>query len=170
MAERRISPKQPKSFAADAAIFLTAALFSLPALASNSTPIPCPLSEQATLEVLPDELVASTVSHDVSYVVAGKPPAAKSSDIANPVSLLAPRAEAAIREAFRDGETDAARTTVSELIRTVITTPMAGTEADIDAPEADAKIETPSGMTTRLPGVSDDELSRFKKQMFRRDI
>ena len=170
MAERRYSPKQPKSFAADAAIFLSAALFSLPALASNSTPIPCPLSVQATLKVSPDELVATTVSHDVSYVVAGKAPAAKSQDIANPVSLLAPRAEAAIREAFRDGETAPAHTRVSEQITTIVTTPMAGTEAEIDASEKDAKIETPSGMTTRLPGVSDDDLSRFKKQMFRRDI
>ncbi len=170
MAERRISPKQPKSFAANAAIFLTAALFSLPALASSSTPIPCLLSDQATLKALPDELVATTVSHDISYVAPDKAPAPKTSDIANPVSPLAPRAEAAIRAAFRDGESVVSRTSVSELIRTVVTTPMAGAESEIDERENDAKIETPSGMTTRLPGVSDDDLSRFKKQMFRRDI
>lgn len=162
MAERRYSPKQPKSFAADAAIFLTAALFSLPALASSSTQIPCPLTDQATLEVSTDELVATKVSHDVSYVAPGKGSVTRTSDIVNPMSLLAPRAEAAIREAFRDSDTVATKT--------LITPPMAGTAPELAESDEDAKIETPSGMTTRLPGVSDDDLSRFKKQMFRRDI
>ena len=168
MAERRISPKHPKSFAANAAIFLSAALISLPALGSNSTPIPCPLSDQATLDVSPDELVATAVSHDVSYAAPGR--ASAKTDTSNPVSLLAPRAEAAIREAFQQGESAPAGTRVSELLRTVVTTQLESTDSDVNAPEEDAKIETPSGMTTRLPGVSDDDLSRFKKQMFRRDI
>ncbi len=171
MAKRRISPKQPKSFAADAAIFLSAALFSLPALASSSTPIPCPLSNLATLEVLPGELIATKISNDVSYVTPVKDPIARTSGLANPTSLLAPRAEAAIREAFRDSVTGATRSAAPELAKAVVTPPMASTASELDeSDDVGEKLEAPSAMKTRLPGVSDDDLSRFKKQMFRRDI
>ena len=169
MAERRIPPKQLGSFAANAAIFLTAALFSLPAIASSSSPIPCPTSEQPDLNVSPEALVATTVSHDISYVTPSQSAIPKQSDVINPASLLAPRAEAAIREAFGDSSASPAVTPVIELIKTV-TPPMADGDAKLEEYAEDAKIESPSGMTTRLPGVSDDDLSRFRKQMFRRDI
>lgn len=169
MAERRIPPKQPGSFAANAAILLTAAFFSLPAVASSSTPIPCPKSEQPNLKVSTDALAATTVSHDISYVTPSQNAVPKQSENINPASLLAPRAEAAIREAFGESEQSPTVAPVIELIKTV-TPPMADGETQLDEFEEDATIETPSGMTTRLPGVSDDDLSRFKKQMFRRDI
>ncbi len=171
MAQGRFSPKHPKSFAAEAAIFLSAVLFSLPALASSSTPIPCPLSDLATLEVLPGELMATKVSNDISYLIPVKDAMTKTSGLANPTSLLAPRAEAAIREVFRDSTTGATRSTAPELAKAVVTPPMVSTASELDeSDDADEKRVTPSAMKTRLPGVSDDDLSRFKKQMFRRDI
>lgn len=170
MAKRHDPRKHPDSFAASAAIFLTAALFSLPALASTTSSLPCPNS-RPSLDVSADELVTATVSHDVAYVAPDKSTAARLPATLTPASLLAPRAEAAIREAFRDNQTTSENTAVIDLAKTTIATPpMAGTESEADKTEDDARMETPSGMTTRFPGVSDDDLSRFKKQMFRRDI
>ncbi len=63
-----------------------------------------------------------------------------------PARLLAPRAEAAIEEVFR---TDS----VTDL-----------TKRDASRSEAEPAMET------RLPGVSDDDQSQYKKQMYRRDI
>ncbi|MCH7830411.1 MAG: hypothetical protein IIB75_07590 [Proteobacteria bacterium] len=63
-----------------------------------------------------------------------------------PDHLLAPGAAAAILEAFRtDPLTDMAK-------------------REKDKPESEPVMET------RLPGVSDEDQSRFKKRMYRRDI
>lgn len=171
MAKRRDTPRKTKSIAAEAAIFVTAAIFSLPALATNDSPIPCPESEQATLTVAKNELVASKVSHDISYVTPDKAPVAVKTKIVNPASLLAPRAEAAIREAFEDSDEETASPApVGTFIRSAVTPPMVEAETSSDPVIEDTESQSDSGMTTRLPGVSDDDLSRFKKQMFRRDI
>jgi hypothetical protein len=163
MTNRRSKLFLSKPVVAKAAIVATCALFALPALASSPAETPCPKSEQATLIVPASELVTTTVSHDVL-------PVSKSSTGVSKTSLLAPRAEAAIREAFNDSEfpADQAGTAVDvELINTVLqppAAPMAETE------KADTQPEPQTGMKTQLPGIADDELSRFKKQMFRRDI
>tara|TARA_R110002096_G_scaffold117236_3_gene254155 strand:+ start:15132 stop:15647 length:516 start_codon:yes stop_codon:yes gene_type:complete len=171
MAQRRRAPKQPKSIAAEAAIFVTAAIFSLPALATTQSPMPCPKSEPATLTVPKNELIASKVSHDISYTSADKPAIAIRTKMVNPASLLAPRAEAAIREAFEDSSSESATPApAGAFLKTTVTPPMADVETGADPVTDDTETPTESGMTTRLPGVSDAELSRFKKQMFRRDI
>ena len=170
MAKRHDPRKHPDSFAASAAIFLMAALFSVPALASTPSSVPCPNS-RPSLDVSANELVTATVSHDIAYVAPDKATTARPAAAIKPVNLLAPRAEAAIRKAFRDNETTSDGTALVDLAETTTATPpMVGTEAETEKTEDDARIETPSGMTTRFPGVSDDDLSRFKKQMFRRDI
>ncbi len=47
---------------------------------------------------------------------------------------------------------------------------MAGTEAKPE-PATDNEGAVPdSGMNTQLPGVSDEDFLRYKKQMYRRDI
>lgn len=63
-----------------------------------------------------------------------------------PARLLAPRAKAAIEEAFR-------------------------TDSLIDLTKHDEnRSESELKMETRLPGVSADDQSLYKKQMYRRDI
>jgi hypothetical protein len=48
---------------------------------------------------------------------------------------------------------------------------MAGTDAKpVSAPEDDETTVPDSGMNTKLPGVSEEDFLRYKKQMYRRDI
>jgi hypothetical protein len=94
-------------------------------------------------------------------------------DIPSPTSsILAPLAEAAIREAFK--EPDNARETGASLPKAAVVAPMAGAESgpvessnDDDSAEGSGPVPE---INTRLPGVSDEVLSRYKKQMYRRDI
>ena len=140
---RRYDRKQRNTFAAGAAFFLVAGICTAPALAATSSQIDC--SEEATkatLEVPARLLAANLVSHDKT-------------ESPLPSSLLAPRASAAIRNAFILSHTP----------------PMAGTDAKpVSASEDDESTVPDSGMNTELPGVSDEYLVRFKKQMYRRDI
>lgn len=172
MAQRRHTPKQTKSIAAEAAIVVTAAIFSLPALATNQSSIPCPKSERATLSVPKTELTASKVSHDIAYTAADKATVVVRTKLANPASLLAPRAEAAIREAFEDSSKESASPAPAGtfLKTSTVTPPMVDIDTGNDAVIDETETSPESGMNTRLPGVSDADLSRFKKQMFRRDI
>ena len=140
MAHRQSTPKQQKTFAANVAFFVTAAILGAPALAATSNSVPCSEISEATLEVSANALIAKVVSHEV-------PPNSDSpvDDIesVSSASLLAPRAEAAIRDAFKESERS--KETLSQ------TVPV-------------------SDMNTKLPGVSDVASSRYKRQMFRRDI
>ncbi len=43
-------------------------------------------------------------------------------------------------------------------------------EDDEEAAESEAEAEEPKALRIRVPGVSDDDLVRFKRQMYRRDI
>lgn len=154
MAERRETPKQPKSFAANVAIVISAAFLGLPAVAATDSPVPCPASERATLVVKASELTAVAVSHDVSFAPASSDAKVEDAEIVNSATLLAPRAEAAIRDAFKESDVS--------VLPVTLTTPVVGNDAEEDKDD--------TAMITRLPGVTDDELSRFRKQMFRRDI
>jgi len=168
MADRHSLPERDGSFVANAALVVVAAIFTVPALASTATNIPCPEAPDATLDVPADALVAKVVNHNipVSDIINGEEIKVASSE-----SLLVPRAAAAVRDAFEetDGtDSDAADAT---LTNAVLTPPMAGTESKQDSDsDSDAISESDSGMNTKLPGISDDDFSRYKKQMYRRDI
>ena len=155
------------------------AAFALPALASTVARESCSSSEKATLAVSPDKFVATTVSHDVSVPNSEDPniPEVSPRDLQR--NLLAPRAEAAIREAFEDSES---RVSIEDaptendidvkLIESVLRIPpvlRAKTEDQIEK-DSDSQSKPDEGMKTVLPGIADDELSQFKKVMFRRDI
>ena len=64
--------------------------------------------------------------------------------------LLKPRFEATVREVFAEDEEEAQ-------------------ETESEA-EADAEAEQPKALRIRVPGVTDEDLVRFKRQMYRRDI
>jgi hypothetical protein len=160
MADRRTQPRQQTSFAVTAAVFLaTAIITSAPTLAASDRHMPCPANTQvADLEVPVQALVAQLVNNDIPS------PAA---------SILAPLAEAAIREAFKDTDGEVKLPT-ADLAKVTVAAPMAGTESTSVAPSNDADNDNIVGpapdINTRLPGVSDEALSRYKKQMYRRDI
>jgi hypothetical protein len=53
-------------------------------------------------------------------------------------------------------------------------TPSALAESSVDttdlAPNLQSEQQETEGLDTRIPGISDDELQRFKRQMYRKDI
>ncbi len=150
------------------------AAIALPALANTVARKTCPSTEIANLSVPADALVTNTVSHDVAVPRSedSVPPEIAVREFEQ--NLLTPRAEAAIREAFQedDADVDDANVIESTLIESVLRAPpivRAKTDEQINE-STESSSETDNGMKTALPGVADDELSQFKKVMFRRDI
>ncbi len=165
MFDRRKMPFQQNSFAAAAALVLMSGVLATPSLAATSGHIPCEKSTAATLLVQVDELAAELVSHSAS--------SAKNEEMNSAAneSLLAPLAEAAIRDAFSKSENMSRAATAPITVNAISTPPMAGTDAKSEIVEdSDDKVESDTVMNTRLPGISDDDLLRYKKQMYRRDI
>ena len=140
---RRYKTNQRNTFAAGAAVFVIAGICTAPALAATSSQIDCPEeATKATLDVPARLLTTDLVSLDEI-------------EIAPSSSLLAPRASAAIRNAFISSHTP----------------PLVGADAKpVSASEDDESTVPDPGMNTKLPGVSDEDLLRYKKQMYRRDI
>ena len=155
MFDRRCKPNQRNTFAAGAAFFVMAGICATPALAATSARIDCP--EEATRATL-DVLATDLVSHSIPAASIGDEKTTAEIDeikIAPSSRLLAPRAAAAIRNAFISAHTP----------------PMAGTDSKpVPASEDDESTPPDSGMNTELPGVSDEDLLRYKKKMYRRDI
>ena len=145
MARRRFAPNVCNSQSVNKTLLLLAACFALlPALAAK------PL---ATI----DETAAAMEVNDSA-----------------PDRFLTPQAEAAIRNAFRDEievATERRRAGLADATPMPTPIPVVEKNARTDADEAvsnDSKKAT--GMNTRLPGISDEDTVRYKKQMFRRDI
>ena len=146
---RRYKFNQRNTFAAGAAIFVMAGVCTAPALAANTARVDCPEeTTKATLDVSARLLATNGVSHSL--------PDTEIDEIeATPSSLLAPRAAEAIRNAFMSSHTP----------------PMIGADTKpASASESDESTVPDAEMNTELPGVSDEDLLRYKKQMYRRDI
>jgi hypothetical protein len=142
MAHWQSTPKRQKTFAAVAAVLVTAAILSAPAIAATTVPVPSDVPED-----------------DIEAV--------------SSASLLAPQAEAAIRDAFKDSanvsELQSSKDTESS--DSISTRPVAGAKYNshttVNSDDGTMPIRE---MNTKLPGVSDVASSSYKKQMFRRDI
>jgi len=169
MANRDSGLLAQKTLAASAASFVLLAI-SFPALAASGNKLLCHEESNANLDVPVEKLSAKLIDHDVSTetledIVTGT---VDHKLVAS--RLLAPRAEAAIRDAFEDSALDEEHP-APDLTNSVLSRPVAGVDAAAKpegrkAPEGDSS----PAMNTQLPGVSEDDLSRFKKQMYRRDI
>lgn len=136
---------RPDKFHLIAAAVLLLSAWTVSASAASGYQALCPDTESATLEIRDTELDAITAD--------GLPASAVGDDTSDAVAasqLLQSGPEAALSEAFTDS--DAA--TVSGVDEAV--SPQAGDDT--------------VSINTRVPGVADDELTRYKRQMFRRDI
>jgi len=145
MAVRPTGRKQGNIAAVAASLLLTALVATLsaaPTFAAPAYEALCNKTHDATLDVSENELTATPVSHDVV-----EPDSADRVDVLSADHLLKPRVEATVREVFVDSDDEAE-------------------PAEAVPTEAD----DPVIMNTRVPGVSDDELARFKRQMYRKDI
>jgi len=158
MADRRTQPQQQSGIVACAALFLMIAMVDM-ALAASDKQFPCPNDTLAgDLDVSVQALVTYLASNDIS---------------GPSTSLLAPLAEAAIREAFNGAdsalelpETDFIKAAVFPTLVEAEPNPVVSPDNENSTSNAGPVPE----MNTRLPGVSDEALSRYKKQMYRRDI
>jgi|GEM_PF-1323315 len=162
MFDRRISSDTKNTFAAAAALLVVTGALGAPALAATSDPLPCRAATEATLHVQVETLTTEVVSHNLPATTIGENSAPAASaleemEVSSSSSLLAPRAVAAIKDAFSDGE----ERTISSASAKTQPEPIV---------EDDELQESEIGMKPKLPGVSDDDLSRHKKQMYRRDI
>lgn len=143
MADGQPTQKAYRKFAASAAVLLLITWHAVPAIASQ----------------------------EVAASLTDKTEALAERESKSQTRFLAPRAEAAIREAFaiaRDVP-DASRDSSSPQAASV--PPLAEADSSADASGTDdSRDVTPPGMNTRLPGVSEKDLLLYKKQMYRRDI
>lgn len=144
MAVRLSEPKRGNIAAA--ATLVLAGWFAGPAPAAPSPEVFCDEAQEATLEVSREQLAATTVSHEFENQEVN-------ARTVNEIGVL-PRGhllktgvEAAVREIFDDADND------SE------------TEDVVTAEPAETTI-----LNTRVPGVSNDRMARFKRQMLRKDI
>ena len=168
MAKRQSSTQQ-RTLAANAALFVLAAIFAAPALAATSSRIPCSEIPEATLDVAVNALITETVAHNIPAPSIIDKSAIDDISVVSSRNLLAPRAEEAIREAFEEIDSARIKSSDAGLSESLMTAPIAGSESKAEATETQDK-EVVSGMNTKLPGVSDVAMLRYKKQMFRRDI
>ncbi len=143
MAGRQSMSKAHKNIAASAAILLLAAWYTTPANAN-----------QEVAASLTDE--TEILAEHYSY---------------SPARFLVPRAEAAIRDAFKVAPSVSESSPDFDSAQTIASPPMAEAKSPADAAGIDdGQTETPHGMKTRLPGVSEKDLLLYKKQMYRKDI
>lgn len=158
MFDRRSMANQQSVLAAGTALMLLAGIFTAPALAATQAQLPCLDATEATLEVPAQILGTEFANNEIPSVsFSDDETISEISEIgfASSSSLLAPRAEAAIRDAFSAPHT----------------APIAGTEAKPeDESDDDENADTDLEMNAKLPGISDDDFLRYKKQMYRRDI
>ena len=171
MFDRSRRPNCSGTVAAGAVFLVLAGILSAPALASTTTRFLCSEVTEATLHVSVAALAADVVSHNIPVAPRNADTAGVEIEKAATTSLLAPRAEAAIREAFRNNDEAAVESSKTAFSRAVLTPPMVGTDSKIEHQnDADNRARPDSGMNTRLPGVSNDAMLLYKKKMYRRDI
>ena len=150
MAGRQSAPNPGHRLAACAAILLTLAWHAGPAAASANTPEMCDDAGQRSFEIPGSKLAVLDVGRDVDSNSSEVGHSDGDVDALLPTNYLSPQAEAALRELLED-------------------TKKASPDSPIaDAPGAD-RGEQPA-MKARVPGVSDNDLARYKRQMYRRDI
>jgi len=169
MADRQVSPKQHRILAANAAFVVLAAIFAVQALAATSSRIPCSEAAEVTLSVAFETLISETFSHKVPAPSILGESLIDEISIVSPISVLAPRAAEAIRDAFAEIDIATANSPVADPSNGALAPPVAGAEPKTETSEAEED-ETVSGMNAKLPGFSDDAMLRYKKRMFRRDI
>lgn len=160
MADRNSGLTTQETLAAGTASLLLFAI-SVPALAASSNKLLCDEESDANLVIKVETLTTKVVDHDVTL-------SALEDVVAS--HLLAPRAEAAIRDAFEESELEDEHP-APDLSTSVLSRPVAGADATAKPKNLETERSDPvSSMNTRLPGVSDEDLLRFRKQMYRRDI
>jgi len=152
------------SFAASTMLLMSLGVLATPAVAATSAQLPCAQSTAPTLHVEQNELVSTAVSHNTSV-------GSENIGSENVQNILTPRAAAAIREVFENSDTFDMTPSSTDAASDALPSPLLDTGSKPAVSEkANSDVDTESAMNTKLPGISDEELIRYKKQMYRRDI
>jgi len=150
MEGRQLMRTRGNHIAAGAAILLMAAWQTGPAFASTNSAEICDDASASSFEVSGSQLEAINFSHEIDANGVEITKSNNDADELSPTHYLTPRAEVALRKVFEKSSTPVADSPVAE-------TPL----ADDDQQPA---------VKTRVPGVSDNDLARYKRHMYRRDI
>jgi len=156
MSRRHSLPKQGTR-AAMAVLFALAWIG--PAGASPGYPSSCDDAGDPLLEITESALTATNVSHDIPVSSAESVPVSRG---ISPAKLFRPGAAASLRKAFDDGTNRLEELTSGPVVD--VSPPVRRDERSV------AEADKPSTMNTRVPGVSSEELARYKRQMYRKDI
>ncbi len=103
-----------------------------------------------SFEISGSQLKAIKISHEIDASRAETSKSNNDADALSPAKYLSPKAEAELRKVFEKSTKPAADSPIAETRL-----------ADGD--------EQPA-VKARVPGVSDNDLARYKRQMYRRDI
>ncbi len=156
MAGRQTAPHQRPSIAASAASLVLLAWCAGAATAAPSVNPQCDSIADPSLEFPVHELSAEIVSHDAEAAAPEQTPAEAPDDALTPARYLLPQAREAAREAFQE-----------------VTAPIADVvppvTKEVATPRQDDADESPA-IKSRIPGVSADDLQRYRRQMYRTDI
>ncbi|MGB5490172.1 MAG: hypothetical protein WBM76_05030 [Woeseiaceae bacterium] len=104
----------------------------------------------SSLEIPTDQLLVANIGHEFDATTIVVEQAEESKDDIGATKILGPSAEAALRQVFDDSA-----------------------DASADEPdEQESAIDRGDQplIKARVPGVSEDDLARYKRQMYRRDI
>lgn len=171
MFDRHDKPTGVANFAVVVAVSLMGGALSSSAVAATSGHIPCSELTEATLNIPDNVFVTELVNSEEVVLPIGSESPKSDVEVAASSTLLGPRAEEAIRNAFLERDAAAIEAVSKEVSSSLVTPPMAGTDSQSDASsESQEDDSNNSEMNAKLPGISDDDLSRYKKQMYRRDI
>jgi hypothetical protein len=149
MAGRFLTPYSGRLYAVCVATWLLAVSYTSPVFAS-SPPATASDAPGGTLPEVATEQLHSLVTDDFD---AGNTVNERPNDTDGsfkPADYLTPENESALRELLQEGVEDS---------------PAPPDDADTAAEE-----DTPATIKARMPGVSDIELERYKRYMYRRDI
>ncbi|MEL7185409.1 MAG: hypothetical protein AAFN50_03095 [Pseudomonadota bacterium] len=155
MAELEFGPAKPPGSASRATLLLLGCLLATPVFAATPHHILCSESDSPTLDVPIESLTTEVISHDLSVKSIEKDDTIVKTKIVLNTPVLEPRARQAIRNAFRD-----------ELIETAAD----DIKVEVETDDAEIDEQPPRVMNTQLPGVTQEKLERYKRQMYRRDI
>ena len=170
MAPQQSKSNQRRNRVAKLALAAFAVCQCAPLLAATPNSILCDDTGEAALDFVFPELSTQVVDHDISMTTLDEIAAAAEKMEMSPARLLAPRAEAAIRNAFGFDDEFPSQHESADYDPQRSMLPIAGTDRPVNSERNESRTDKPLGLTTRLPGISDDDLSRYKKQMYRRDI
>lgn len=150
MAGRYLTPISGRFFGACTAAWLLASLPGSQALASSNVPPSCDDEASIALEIPASQLHVSDINREFEAKNAAGQRSEEDESLVSPARFFTPEAKATLQQAFDKG-----------------------TETVVEpTPDKEPVVESDEQPTikARVPGVSDGELARYKRHMYRRDI